>query len=223
MLYWAEDKVSFESEKQNRPIDPSTVEWGDEYFDYPGFWFDEWLPQIEYSVSALGLDPSKGRDARKSDYSAYLLLKRDFDGWLWVQADMRRRPTEQIVDDGLAIIREHKGIDALICEATMFQHLFEEIFFSHGQAQGVDVPFIPRETNVPKIVRIRTIGPYLRRQKIRFHRDPMTQLLVEQLRDFPNGDHDDGPDALEMALSGAIEIFNGSHTSDPTAGRRIAI
>jgi hypothetical protein len=26
------------------------------------------------------------------------------------------------------------------------------------------------------------------------------RLLVEQLRDFPCGDHDDGPDALEMAV-----------------------
>ncbi len=223
MLLWAEDKVSFESEKQNRPIDPSTIEWGDEYFDYEGFWFEEWLPRSEYTVSVLGLDPSKGRDSRKSDYSAYILLKRDKHGWLWVQADMKRRPTEMIVDDGLAIVREHPGIDALICESTMFQHLFEEIFFSHGQAQNTDVPFIGRDTNIPKIVRIRTIGPYLRRHKVRFHRDPMTQLLVEQLRDFPNGTHDDGPDALEMALSGAIEIFNGSYTPDPTLGRRIAM
>jgi hypothetical protein len=26
------------------------------------------------------------------------------------------------------------------------------------------------------------------------------QLLVDQLRDFPNGDHDDAPDALEIGV-----------------------
>jgi hypothetical protein len=31
--------------------------------------------------------------------------------------------------------------------------------------------------------------------------------MVEQLRDFPNGDHDDGPDALEMALRLASELL----------------
>jgi hypothetical protein len=31
---------------------------------------------------------------------------------------------------------------------------------------------------------------------------------VQQLRDFPNGDHDDGPDALEMARRLAIELSN---------------
>jgi bifunctional non-homologous end joining protein LigD len=31
--------------------------------------------------------------------------------------------------------------------------------------------------------------------------------LVEQLRDFPNGDHDDGPDALEMACRMASDLL----------------
>jgi hypothetical protein len=36
---------------------------------------------------------------------------------------------------------------------------------------------------------------------LRFKRDSAgARLLVRQLRDFPNGDHDDGPDALEMAV-----------------------
>ena len=32
-------------------------------------------------------------------------------------------------------------------------------------------------------------------------------LLVKRLRDFPCGDHDDGPDALEMAVRLACEMF----------------
>jgi hypothetical protein len=32
-------------------------------------------------------------------------------------------------------------------------------------------------------------------------------LLVEQMRDFPLGDHDDGSDALEMALRPAETIL----------------
>jgi hypothetical protein len=31
------------------------------------------------------------------------------------------------------------------------------------------------------------------------------------MRDFPVGDHDDGPDALEMALRLMIDIYNGRH------------
>jgi hypothetical protein len=37
--------------------------------------------------------------------------------------------------------------------------------------------------------------------------------LVQQLRDFPVGAHEDGPDALEMALRVMIELWNGRQRS----------
>jgi hypothetical protein len=47
----------------------------------------------------------------------------------------------------------------------------------------------------------------LSQRRIRFKGDsPGARLLVEQMRDFPNGDHDDGPDALEMAVRLASEL-----------------
>jgi hypothetical protein len=32
--------------------------------------------------------------------------------------------------------------------------------------------------------------------------------LVQQLKDFPQGDHDDGPDAGELARRLAVDLFN---------------
>jgi hypothetical protein len=32
---------------------------------------------------------------------------------------------------------------------------------------------------------------------------------VEQMKDSPVGDHDDGPDALDMALQLLIKLWNG--------------
>jgi len=43
---------------------------------------------------------------------------------------------------------------------------------------------------------------------------PGTRLLVDQLRDFPAGDHDDGPDALEMALRLAEQLAAGANHND---------
>ena len=61
-----------------------------------------------------------------------------------------------------------------------------------------------------KLVRIRRLGPALAQKRLRFKaRSPGTMLLVQQLRDFPAGDHDDGPDALEMARRLAVELWNG--------------
>ena len=41
------------------------------YFD-DHIWFDEWPSEL--TVRVIALDPSKGGDARRGDYSAYVLL-----------------------------------------------------------------------------------------------------------------------------------------------------
>jgi hypothetical protein len=61
---------------------------------------------------------------------------------------------------------------------------------------------------------VRRIGPYLSQKRLRFKtRSPGTELLIQQLRDFPVGDHDDGPDALWSAIELAIELVNGRQQS----------
>jgi hypothetical protein len=52
---------------------------------------------------------------------------------------------------------------------------------------------------VNKLVRIRRLTEPLTQRKMRFRRTRGTQLLVDQLRQFPNAANDDGPDALEGA------------------------
>jgi phage terminase large subunit-like protein len=39
--------------------------------------------------------------------------------------------------------------------------------------------------------------------------------MVDQLRDFPVAEHDDGPDSLEMALRAMIDLWNGKNTRKP--------
>lgn len=52
----------------------------------------------------------------------------------------------------------------------------------------------------PKVVRIRHLGLYFGRSQVRFRNTRGPRLLVDQLRDFPNAAHDDGPDALDLAV-----------------------
>ena len=68
------------------------------------------------------------------------------------------------------------------------------------------------DNRVNKQVRIRRLSPYLEQRRLRFKsRSPGTALLVQQMRDFPVGDHDDGPDALEMGLRLMIDLWNGKN------------
>ena len=79
------------------------------------------------------------------------------------------------------------------------------------------------DNRVNKPVRIRRLGPFLSSRRLRFKSDsPGTRLLLEQLQEFPAADHDDGPDALEMAIRLAGELLGGTAVGD-SLGDRIPV
>ncbi len=204
-------RTTFEREKQNSPIDPSKCEWPDAYFGHH-IWFEKWPPGL--TVRVVALDPSKGADARHGDYSAYVLLGVDSHGVVYVEADLERRPTPVMVDDGVRIVNRFSP-DGFGVEANQYQELLIEEFERAFREQKVRTT-IPRRIDnfVNKNVRIRKIGPLLAQRKLRFlKKDKSTELLVNQLRDFPLGSHDDGPDALEMAMRLA-ETLTGKPLDD---------
>jgi predicted phage terminase large subunit-like protein len=191
-------RTAFEREKQNSPINPEVCEWPEAYFD-EGVWFDEWPREL--AMKTMALDPSKGADARRGDFSAIVMLGVGRDGVLYMEADLARRPTPQIVADGVELYRRFRP-DVFGIEANQFQDLLGVEFEAAFRHQGLlgARPW-PLENRTNKLVRIRRLGPYLSTRRIRFKTgSPGTRMLVEQLRQFPAGDHDDGPDAAEMAL-----------------------
>ena len=198
-------RTAFEREKQNSPINPDACEWPEVYFAEP-LWFDQWPAGL--MAKTLALDPSKGADARRGDYSALVMLGVDRHGVLYVEADLRRRPTPEIVADGVELYRRFRP-DVFGIEANQFQDLLAGEFDNAFRRQGLlgARPW-PIENHTNKLVRIRRLGPFLAGRRVRFkHDSPGTRLLVEQLRQFPVADHDDGPDALEMAVRLAGDLL----------------
>ena len=212
-------RAAFEREKQNSPLDPAQCEWPESYFD-ESIWFDRWPDGLR--VKTLALDPSKGTDSRHGDYSALVAVGVDRHGVLYVEADMARRTVDQIVADGVALVARFRP-DAFGVEANQFQELLGAQFEAEFARQGVfGVSPWMIDNRVNKLVRIRRLGPYLAAGRMRFKRDSApTRLLVDQLRDFPVGDHDDGPDATEMAVRLAVEML--STPADDGLGNRLAV
>jgi predicted phage terminase large subunit-like protein len=193
-----EGPAAFDREKQNCPIDPSKCEWPQEFFD-SHVWFDQWPDDL--AIKVIALDPSKGSDSKLGDYSALVKLGVDGAGTMFVEADLARRPTTAMVADGVAHCAAFQP-QALGVESNQFQHLLAEEFERELTARGLrSISACLIHNAVSKLIRIRRIGPLLARRRLRFlSGSPSTSLLVDQLRDFPLGDHDDGPDALEMAV-----------------------
>ncbi len=212
--------TAFEREKQNSPVNPEMCEWPETYFDEL-VWFDHWPRELR--VKVLALDPSKGIDSRRGDYSALVLLGVDRRGMLFVEADLKRRPTPQIVADAVELCRTFQP-DLFGIEANQFQDLLAgELDTALRQAGILSARPAPIDNRVNKQVRIRRLGPYLSSSRFRFKANsPGTRLLVEQLGTFPIGDHDDGPDALEMAVRLAAELLgrrsDGLGTRLPVGG-----
>jgi predicted phage terminase large subunit-like protein len=213
-------RSSFEREKQNSPINPDLCEWPEEYFD-EAIWFDAWPSHL--TVKTLALDPSKGTDSRRGDYSAFVLLGVDREGMLYAEADLARRNVAQIVADGIELWRRWRP-DAFGVEGNQFQDLLGGEFEAQFQRQGLlgVTPWM-LDNRVNKLVRIRRLGPYLSARRLRFKTgSPSTLLLVDQLREFPVADHDDGPDALEMAIRMAADLL-ASPGHDDGLGNRLRI
>ncbi len=197
--------AAFEREKQNSPVRPDLCEWPEEYFD-ESIWFAQWPTRLE--VKTLAIDPSKGTDARRSDYSALVMAGVDPRGVIYLEADIARRAVAQIVADGVEAYSAFRP-DAIGIEANQFQELLGAEFEAEFRRRGLLAarPWLI-DNQVNKLVRIRRLGPYLASRRLRFKdRSPGTRLLVEQLKEFPAGDYDDGPDAAEMSIRMAAEML----------------
>jgi predicted phage terminase large subunit-like protein len=188
-----------------------------EYFA-AAIWFAAWPTDVRATVIAL--DPRMGRPARRGDYSAFVMLAIVDAGTLYVEADCARRPTPEMVAAGVELCRTFRP-QAIGVETNQFQELLATEFEYEFRRQGmVDVQPWSIDNRVNKQVRIRRLGPLLSTRRLRFkHGSPGTSLLVEQLRTFPVGDHDDGPDALEMAIRLAGELFAGARAGDSLGDR----
>ncbi len=114
-----------------------------------------------------------------------------------------------IVEDALMIQRRFQP-NGFAVEINQFQSMLAAEMWRRANEANIYMPIFGINNVTNKLVRIRGLTQYLAMGKLRFKGDsPGARLLVEQLRDFPLADHDDGPDALEMALRMAGDLLQG--------------
>jgi predicted phage terminase large subunit-like protein len=195
---------AFATEYQGNPASPEGAEWPAAYFDRPGLWFEQWptgdASEILYRVQSL--DPSKGADSKSGDYQAHILAAVSRNGHLYVEAFLQREPIDRMVDRALDLptLTGFGAPDSIAVENNDSLGMVLAEFFRRCRELAVVKPIEGVRQTLNKVVRIRRLGVYFAQGRIRFRNTAGTRLLVEQLREFPEGDHDDGPDALELAI-----------------------
>lgn len=204
---------------------------------FPGHYFDdvyaEQLPE-ERLVTVVALDPSMGkkdgpRAQKPSDYQAFVAVAKGHDGRYYVDALLGRWTTREVVDEGMEWMAGIKP-DAFGCENLGFQELFSNLFLPEMHRIGLNGVFPINTGESPgmsgrlpkKEVRIKKLTPPLAAGRVKFVRSPGTSLLLEQLRAWPKHNHDDGPDALEMAIRFCDALLSDSLDAEPEPERLYA-
>ncbi|MSR59521.1 MAG: hypothetical protein EXS05_18075 [Planctomycetaceae bacterium] len=180
---------------QQQPAAANDLEWEECYFG-PELWPDHWPDLFETAVVAI--DPSIG-EAKKGDYSAIVFAGYS-GGLVWVDASIERRTAERIVADAIGLCDVWRP-QLIGFEANNSQSLLGLEFDRQCRERNrPPLPLVPIHNYVGKKFRIRELGPLVIRNRLRFVANDHCRLLVRQLREFPLGRYDDGPDALEMAV-----------------------
>lgn len=179
-------------------VDPDDVEWAAQHW---GEWvLVDSLPHQRLTRRVIAVDPSLGHGP-KSDYSAIVAVG-VADGLLWVEADLARRPPHQLIADTL-VMADRWRPNAVGMEAVAFQEVLVQELIRQRQ---VPWPVFGIKQDASKPMRIRRLGPAIIRRELRIADTPGGRLLYQQLRSWPMADHDDGPDALEMAIRLLTEV-----------------
>ena len=196
---------------QQQPAGDGRSTWPATYFG-KHLWAQEFPGAFE--LSALALDPSQGRAG--GDFSAITFVGVS-GGLLWIDASIERRPPEKSVSDAIDMAMQYAP-HAVVIESNSFQSLLAPEF--DRQCRDRRLPPLPIrlvEQRIPKETRIKRLGPHLVREKLRLRDTPGCRRLVQQLREFPFGGHDDGPDSLELAIRALTALVaRGRHSADQT-------
>ena len=201
--------LAFNSEFQNDPADPHTRIFQPEWFRFYSSKDIEGVPLDIYS----GVDPALSQK-ETADYSAIVTIGIDPNGMIYVlDADICRLTPKELIS---RIFRKFLTYKHLLIgvETVAFQEVLKEWLDELSREKGVYLPTREIKHRSDKVRRLTRLSPLFEKGFIHLRRDQ--ELLMEQLEHFPLADHDDGPDALEMAVDMARKgVLPFEHIQQP--------
>ena len=225
MAFRHESPGAFGAEKQ---CEPRNSEDALIQADWIVYWGDAADRPAAHTMRVVAIDPSLGK--KGGDFSAIVTLGRCADGLLdVVRADIARRDPARIVSDAVRAAKED-GAVTIRCEDVAFQNMLLGMLLAEARRQGVSVGVEGYKPTTDKPLRLQRLQPRIKGGVLRFQRGRQ-RMLIDQLlairNDGTSVDHDDGPDALDMAVerlsfsggglsAGALEV-----QSDRPNGRGI--
>ncbi len=212
--------VAFSQEMMNNPISEE------------GLFREEWLRYYHARETAgknllvvSAIDPSM-KSGELNDFKAMLTVGLDrTTGIMYIlDAFIRRCSPDQLVHIAYNRYEEFHPLQ-ILCEENALGEFLYVPFNMLAREKGFHLPLVPVIHRLPKEARIQRLSPFMERGLLMFQKGQSDQeLLIEQLLYFGNsGVKDDGPDALETAISGLEKIAVSMQFEYETRRRRITI
>jgi predicted phage terminase large subunit-like protein len=199
---------SFWAEMQNEPLSPEDMLFP-ELGLYRREWRDNqtWLVPLDgsaavpFSSCALfgAIDPSLGLNKARRDPCAIVVVAKAPTGKMFcLEGIIEYLNPDQMISRmvGLGDVYEFTRFGV---ESVQFQALFASDAARESAKASVYLPIVPIPQRANKLLRIQSLQPDISNRYVVFPEHGQTKLKM-QLRDAPKGSHDDGPDALEIAL-----------------------
>lgn len=189
--------LNFAQEFMNDPVDEDSLLFNEDHI--------VWADPEEIAGKTLDIvcfvDPSLG-GSRKADFSAIVTIGRDpMTGIIYVlDAWIERVPPLRLMEKLFEIYDRFKHMMIGI-EVVAFQKVLSLWIQEKSRESAAYLPI--QEVNqggISKEARITRLSPLVENGTLRFLKT-VSRRLIDQLVQFPKGDHDDGPDALEGAVS----------------------
>ena len=185
----------FASEYQNDPQTESTrifkMEWieNNYYVDTP-----------DIKEVCIAIDPAvAGR--RNSDYSVIMVVGKGKDNYFYVlDADLQKRKPDKLIEDCKTMIAKYYQYKPkVVVETNQMQQFFSSTLQADMVKSGIYLDWIEitHKSGDSKAARIESLVPHVKNGYIKFKASH--HILIGQLKNYPKV-HDDGPDALEMAI-----------------------
>lgn len=192
---------------QNNPIgDTSLSEWNTYLYNLPELWYDHTPDNIRFKI--ICLDSAAGNKSKSGDFSALLYILFDNNGHTWIEDSLMLKEDIETVEDYVVKFYKKYKPDAIITESNGFQSLVGENI--KRKSLNPNLPIYSKCNTENKNVRIRMmLTPELAGKRIHFKNTFHNKIIFNQMLDFPNGTHDDGPDALTTGLYLIKELING--------------
>jgi predicted phage terminase large subunit-like protein len=208
----SEGESSFNSEIQNDPIDPDSCAFNEEWFSY---YKDEEVDFSDGRFLFVGAnDPSLGKN-KKSDTSAIIGIAKDTKtGYMYIAvASIEKRKPDVIIEDAIETSKRlrrdyKKPFTKFRVETVQFQHFFKDVMAQRSAEAGEYLPIEEVNSVQNKDLRIQSLQPFVKNGYLKFNEKH--KALLQQMKEYPMGKNDDGPDALEMCVRAALDVKVGT-------------